>query len=460
MASYTRTLAQCLHSLGAKINLLLATASHARRDDPDFVLATQVFCNRRPKGRLTQLAYPLLRSRFGLKRKVEAVEVKLNGVDLTFLEPSLPHCSKIFNAESPLEVARLASIWGSHLATILTSETFVAHHWTGPVPLKSINGPNVYTIHDLVPIQFPYFVIDRPGHSARVHTAIARQADLIITVSETSKASIQEILKVPDERIAVTYQPAPMPRPFPKEDAEWLVRQFYGATPYRYALYVGAIEPKKNLRRLIEAFTLSRIDIPLLMAGPLGWLYDDEQELLATIERRHGTEVSADILATRIGANLDKSRVSTGVTHSEAQLPVRHLGYLPGRHVTALLQCAKFFLFPSLYEGFGLPALEAMQLGIPVLTSRTGSLCEVVGDAALLVNPLSVDDITRGIRHLDSDRDLRAELGRRGAGQAAKFSEARYAQRLREAYARVGIMFPDRPDRSHFDAQLTTQVSA
>ena len=102
---------------------------------------------------------------------------------------------------------------------------------------------------------------------------------------------------------------------------------------------------------------------------------------------------------------------------------------------------AKFFVFPSLYEGFGLPALEAMQLNVPVLTSRTGSLCEVVGEAALLVDPLNIDDIARGIRQLDKDSDLRAELVRRGHAQRAKFSEEMYLQRLREAYAKVGVIF-------------------
>jgi glycosyltransferase involved in cell wall biosynthesis len=111
--------------------------------------------------------------------------------------------------------------------------------------------------------------------------------------------------------------------------------------------------------------------------------------------------------------------------------------------VTALLQCAKFFVFPSLYEGFGLPALEAMQFKIPVLTSRTGSLCEVVGDSALLVDPLDTDDIARGIRQLNADSDLRADLSRRGPIQAAKFSEKAYAHRLREAYAKVGVLFPN-----------------
>jgi glycosyltransferase involved in cell wall biosynthesis len=114
------------------------------------------------------------------------------------------------------------------------------------------------------------------------------------------------------------------------------------------------------------------------------------------------------------------------------------------RNVTALLQCAKFLVFPSLYEGFGLPVLEAMQLGIPVLTSRTGSLCEVVGEAALLVEPMHIEDMARQIRVLDSDADLRAELARKGPVQAAKFSEQAFAERVAEAYAKVGVSFKNK----------------
>jgi glycosyltransferase involved in cell wall biosynthesis len=181
------------------------------------------------------------------------------------------------------------------------------------------------------------------------------------------------------------------------------------------------------------------------MAGPLGWLYDEEQELLAFINHRYGQEISAEFLAAKLGDRLMDGRGSElkpNTTFHTRDVPVRHLGYLPRRHVTALLQCAKFFVFPSIYEGFGLPALEAMQFNIPVLTSRTGSLCEVVGEAALLIDPLNIDDIVRGIRQLDTDSDLRIELAQRGPVQAAKFSEDAYVQRLRNAYAKVGVFFP------------------
>jgi glycosyltransferase involved in cell wall biosynthesis len=194
-------------------------------------------------------------------------------------------------------------------------------------------------------------------------------------------------------------------------------------------LFLGAIEPKKNLGRLVEAFLLAGVDIPLLIAGPLGWLYDEDLALLDTI----GRQVHRKVIAGEMHGN-----VLTGRMHDERP-PVRHLGYLPRRHVVALLQCARMFLFPSLHEGFGLPALEAMQLGVPVLTSNSSSLPEVVGEAAIVVDPLSVSEMAREIEHLASDGDLRAELSRRGPVQAAKFSKENYQARLAAAYKKVGL---------------------
>jgi glycosyltransferase involved in cell wall biosynthesis len=239
---------------------------------------------------------------------------------------------------------------------------------------------------------------------ARLLSAIAREADLITTVSEASKRQIVELLQVSEERISVTYQAvAALPR-IDQQDAERLVRSLYHATPGGYALFLGAIEPKKNLKRLIEAYLLAGIDVPLLIAGPKGWLCEDELALISSVNG-----------------------------------PVRRLGYVPRRHVVALLQCARFLTFPSIWEGFGLPVLEAMQLGVPVLTSNTSSLPEVAGEAAVLVDPLDIEDIRRGIRQIANDAELRAELSRRGPLQAAKFGQREYRERLAAAYRTIGV---------------------
>src|SRR4029077_19414981 len=145
---------------------------------------------------------------------------------------------------------------------------------------------------------------------------------------------------------------------------------------------------------------LAGLDIPLLIAGPLGWLYEEDIALIDVIAGHvNGSAIAAEACGTSI----------TGLLRDKRSL-VRRLGYLPRRHVVALLQCARFFTFPSIYEGFGLPVLEAMKLGVPVLTSNTSSLPEVAGRAAVLVDPLDVTEMAREIDRLANDADLRAEL--------------------------------------------------
>jgi glycosyltransferase involved in cell wall biosynthesis len=147
-----------------------------------------------------------------------------------------------------------------------------------------------------------------------------------------------------------------------------------------------------------------------VLAGPIGWQYDDA---LAQIKRFGG------------------SRSQNG------KQKILHLDYLPFEHIVALIRGARALLFPSLYEGFGLPVLEAMSLGTPVMTSKTASLAEVAGDAALFVDPLDIQAITATIRTLDADGDLHAELAKRGVERAAFFSPEAYKRRIGALYRSI-----------------------
>lgn len=453
IASYTRSLTRCLHSLGADVNLFFGANTSQRKGDPSFSLATQIFGNRPSSPRFVQQALAAIRTGFGFKRSIEAVEVDLQSIDLAFLDPPLPPCKGILNADAALTRASVVLSYRSLLTTVRCPGKVSAAHWTGPVALKASGAPNLYTIHDLIPLQFPYMVIDRPGRSARVHAAIAREADGIITVSETSKAGIVDILRVPPERVTVTYQPVPHLVSVSRDTAEWIVSNIYNARPYDYALFVGAIEPKKNVRRLIEAFLLARLSIPLLIAGPFGWLYEAENEILEIVAQRYASEIFVGKVAQQVSL-LTGSERQVPSQSLQRDLPVRQVGYVPRNHLTALLQCAKFFVFPSIYEGFGLPALEAMQLGIPVLTSRTGSLCEVVGDNAVFCDPANVDNIAQGIRELDANGDLRSHLAKAGPIRAAKFSDEAFAHRVTEAYRKVGVSFANQPVHMATEVEL------
>lgn len=415
IGSYGRTLANSLHSAGCHITVVYGQRVRARpAQDARLRLAAQLFGSEPPAWRWTRLlgdASFLVGAAIGRSKRASAIKVPVEGVDLSAFEPSLPPCDEVLNSYGLFERAyRLFGMKERFLELELPSPCEVAH-WTGPLAIKVRGVPNIYTIHDLIPLQFPYFVIDRGGRGVQLHKEIARQADHIITVSQASKRQIVDLLDVQQDRVSVTYQPAPSLPFLDKGHAERLVQNVFGVDPGAYALFLGAIEPKKNLRRLVEAFLLAGVDIPLLIAGPLGWLYDEDLALLDTIGRLTNLERPA----------------------------VRHLGYLPRRHVVALLQCARMFLFPSLHEGFGLPVLEAMQLGVPVLTSNSSSLPEVVGEAAIVVDPLNVSAMAREIERLAIDADLRLELSRRGPKQAAKFGAEQYRARLAEAYKKVGV---------------------
>jgi glycosyltransferase involved in cell wall biosynthesis len=410
IASYAFGLATALKQSGCNVAVLFGQRMSAKASG--LSIATQVFGHEPPAPMwhhsLTK-AGSVARAVLGTSRRKSAQNVPLGYVDLRANDPALPPFDQALNASSIFDDAHQLCARRGLLVSLDAPSTLAAAHWTAPLPIKAKGIPNIYSVHDLVPIQFPYFVLDRNGRMARLLCAIAREADLITTVSEASKRQIVEVLQVPEERISVTYQAvAPLPR-IDQEDAERLVASFYQSQAGHYALFLGAIEPKKNLKRLIEAHLLAGTDIPLLIAGPNGWLCEEDLVLIESISGsdRHG--------------------------------PVRRLGYLPRRHVVALLQCARFLAFPSICEGFGLPALEAMQLGVPVLTSNTSSLPEVTGDAAVLVDPLDIADMVRGIRQIANDADLRAELGRRGALQAAKFDQREYRKRLGAAYRTVGV---------------------
>ena len=182
----------------------------------------------------------------------------------------------------------------------------------------------------------------------------------------------------------------------------------------KYFLFCGAIEPKKNVSRLVDAYLASGTDCPLVIAGGLGWDYEQD---LAKIERKEYL----------------RYRIVDSTVLSESR--VRRFGHIPYSHLITLIQGARALLFPSLYEGFGLPVLEAMLLGTPVLTSNVSSLPEVAGGAALFVDPLETTFIAQGIRRLDRDKDLRYELKTKGIKQASIFSEENYRKTIQALYS-------------------------
>ena len=261
--------------------------------------------------------------------------------------------------------------------------------------------PYVVTIHDMASLLFG----EEPStFRMQVRRFLFRRglhrASRVIAVSEATKRDVEEILGVPPERIRRVYNAAdpafltPNPRR-PEEQRRILER--YQIT-YPYLLYAGPIRRHKNMPRLVEAFAVVR-------------------EQLASHEKYR------DLRLVIIGDNVSLyPDVRATVIKSRVEPVVRFLGFVPFEALRCFYEFAAAFVFPSRYEGFGLPPLEAMACGAPVVVSNVSSLPEVVGDAAVLVNPENVFDIARGIRQVLQDEDLRAMLIRRGKQQAARFS--------------------------------------
>ena len=289
-------------------------------------------------------------------------------------------------------------------------------HATQAIPLFAPGAVNVYTIHDIVPLRLPYATLDNKRVFLETVRELCRSADHIVTVSEHSRRDILSIVDMPESRITNTYQTVQLPSSLlsqTSDEVAVLVENVFGLEPKNYFVFVGALEPKKNVARLIDAYAASGASGPLVIAGGLGWDYEDAT---ARIEQEHFG--SYRIAADRV----------------VRERKVRRFEYLTFPNLVALIRGAKALLFPSLYEGFGLPVLESMLLGTPVMTSTTSSLPEVAGDAALMVNPFDVAAMARAIRSLDDDSDLRADLARRGSLQAQKFSPKAYRARVEALY--------------------------
>jgi glycosyltransferase involved in cell wall biosynthesis len=279
------------------------------------------------------------------------------------------------------------------------------------VPLLMIR-PYVVTIHDMANLFFE----DQSGLRLRLRRFRFRRglvrANRVIAVSEATKRDVQNLMGVPPERIRRVYN-APDPEfargSGPSAEEKQRILERYQIN-YPFLLYAGNIRRHKNVPRLVEAFAVVR-------------------EQLASHAVYH------DLRLVIIGDTISQyPEVRQAVIKSKMEHHVRFLGFVPFDTLRCFYESAAAFVFPSRYEGFGLPPLEALACGTPVVTSNTSSLPEVVGDAAVLVKPENVFDIARGIREVLLDDDLRAQLIRRGREQAARFSWENTARQVLEIY--------------------------
>jgi len=330
------------------------------------------------------------------------------------LAERLPCFDRMVTTPNLFEIAhRHFALYGRFLRVRMDDPPQIMH-WTYPLPITLEGAANVYTFHDLVPLRLPYTTLDAKRAYRDLLAACVVHGAHICTVSETSRTDIITEFGIDPDRITNCYQASPLPLPTENaHDDATVIENIFGLPHRGYFLHFGAIEPKKNIGRLLEAYLSTGVSAPLVLTGGRGWQAQEELRLLVP-------EDEADTVHGRRMAER-----------------VRRLEHLPRSLLARLIRGARAVLFPSIHEGFGLPVLEAMQLGTPVLTSAGGAPAEIAGDAALLVDPYDVAAIAAGIRTLDSDTDLRGRMTAAGRGAAARFSAEAYRARLEAMYARI-----------------------
>jgi glycosyltransferase involved in cell wall biosynthesis len=281
-------------------------------------------------------------------------------------------------------------------------------HCTDFIPPFYYRGATVITVHDLNFLLYPHFLTRQSARYYGLIDRAVRQATHIIAVSEATKRDLVRLTGTPETKISVIYEAAE-PVYYPIHDQKVLARihnKYH--LPEQFILFVGTIQPRKNLPTLIRAFQSLiegyRTQADLAIVGKSGWLYDDVHQLVEDLDL--------------------KDRV-------------HFLGRVPAADMPHLYNASQMLVLPSYYEGFGLPPLEAMACGVPVIVSDTSSMPEVVGDAALRVAPEDEDGFTVAMWRFLTDDALRADMIGKGLRRVECFSWERAAQETLEVYRKV-----------------------
>lgn len=305
-----------------------------------------------------------------------------------------------------IDTVRYEKLWVPNTLSRLAEDSVDVLHLSTPSIIKC-SIPRVINIYDLNPYKYPEQFSAHMAKTARIMIPGAIQnAEAIVTISQYVKQDI--LSSFPDADPARIYViPCAVASSFHRTDADLMDGILERYKLHRpYVLCVSTIAPNKNFPRILEAFSqiAGATNCDLAVVGATGWRHQSLEQLP---------------VAKKLGDRL------------------RLLGYVPDKDLSALYSGATVFCYPSLHEGFGIPVLEAMKCGVPVLTSNTTSLPEVAGDAAILVDPLSVDEIAKGLLKLLTDENLRGLMMRRGFEQERKFSWDQSARLLQHVYEKT-----------------------
>jgi len=292
---------------------------------------------------------------------------------------------------------------------VLKANGIDLYHSPGYVLPLFFSVPSIVTIHDIIALRFPQYCRKSNVMYYKIFLPYAvGKAERVITISKTVKEELVRYLRVPEEKISVIYPGIDNSfRPVTNSETLSEVRTRYNV-PEKFILFVGNLEPKKNLKRLLDAFckmkALREINHKLVITGKKGWKYKD---IFKTVQNSGLTD---DVIFT---------------------------GYCRLDDLPALYSMADLFTFPSLYEGFGIPPLEAMACGTPVLASDRGALPETTGGCALLINPEDIDDIVRGMITLLFNGNMRKSCVHKGRKWAGCFTWERATKETLKVYEEV-----------------------
>lgn len=302
------------------------------------------------------------------------------------------------------------------ISAFLIRENLDLYHSPANVIPYAYNKPSVVTVHDLAIYKHPKFFPSGQKFSTKFLVPKSlKKTKKIIAVSETTKKDIVKLFKIPAAKIKVIYEGFAGDKVKVAEAAT--LKKYKLASPY--ILFVGTIEPRKNLVGLIQAFAEVNKDrrlknYQLILAGAEGW---KDEKVFKTIQ---------DL---KLG------------------MKIKYLGYVSHDDKLNLMRRATCFVFPSFYEGFGLPVLEAMAIGTPVITSNLSSLPEVAGQAAILVNPAKKEEITKALKKVLGNEHLRQQMSNNGREQARKFSWSKCVQETLKVYQGVFKAQKEEKDR-------------
>jgi glycosyltransferase involved in cell wall biosynthesis len=291
--------------------------------------------------------------------------------------------------------------WWGRTTYVPNPDRIDVWHATSPLPMKIRKAKKITTIHDIIPLRLPHMTLeDKTAFYRNIKNTI-RDSDHIICISQSAKSDVLEFFEVDPDKITVIYQPIALDRRAVDEKKIAACLSKHDLQLRKYLLYVGALEPRKNLAGLAKAYAGLDTDLPLVLVGKRSKYWREELRCLDAVRN------------------------------------LQIIDYVSPDELACLYAGAYFFAFPSFYEGFGLPPLEAMSFGCPVIASQVSSIPEVCGEAALYVDPADVQDIRAKMQLLLSDSALREKLSLAGLERAKQFSMSNYLPQVSAVYQKV-----------------------